>query len=204
MMVCAMEPDKRWDAFQQNLAERVAALPPPPVSVAWDPENADVVGEQLMAAIYRDGTAILTKAVSEETCSNVVADMMPYMDAAAERATLQHGVYFSVENRSTRVTALPTRSENSWEMITHPAIIDVGNALLGRQILDMDKSEVSRRMGGRAKQVTRHYLLQHSTAALVHRYTINRRLPDCTKGCVRYVLFALGTVEHAPLTDGPD
>jgi hypothetical protein len=153
MMVCAMEPDKRWDVFQETLAERVAALPPAPVSVAWDPENADAVGEQLMAAIYRDGTAILTKAVSEEICSNVVTDMMPYMDAAAEQATLQRGVDGSVENRSTRVTALPARSENSWEMITHPAIIDVGNALLGRQILDMDKSEVSRRMGGRAKQV---------------------------------------------------
>ena len=157
MMICAMEPEKRWDVFQQTLAQRVAALPPPPVSVAWDPDNADAVGEQLVAAIYRDGTAILAGAVSDEVCASVVADMKPYMDHAAEQArTLQQrGVDGgAVENRSTRVTALPARSESSWGMITHPAIIDVGNALLGRQILgDMDKGEVSRRMGGRAKQV---------------------------------------------------
>ena len=148
--------------------ERVAALPPPPVRILWDPENSDAVGEQLVAAIYRDGTAILTKAVSEETCSNVVTDMMPYMDAAAEQAALQRGVDGSVENRSTRVTALPARSENSWEMITHPAIIDVGNALLGRQVLDMDKSEVSRRMGGRAKQVGGCYLLLYDHSTCLH------------------------------------
>lgn len=153
MMVCAMEPEKRWDEFQQTLAKRVAALPPPPVSVAWDPEQVDAVGEELVAAIYRDGAAILTGAVSEDRCARVIADMKPYMDHAAEQSMVQREVDGSVENRSTRVTALPTRSEHSWEMITHPAIIDVTSALLGRQILDMSKTEVSRRMGGRAKQV---------------------------------------------------
>ena len=185
MMICAMEPDKRWDVFQQTLAQRVAALPPPPVSVAWDPDNADAVGEQLMAAIYRDGTAILTGAVSEEVCASVVADMKPYMDHAAEQATLQRGVDGAVENRSTRVTALPARSENSWGMITHPAIIDVGNALLGRQILDMDKGEVSRRMGGRAKQVP--WNMHLSQMVRIEPQCVPQGLHRCGKRISRYV-----------------
>eukprot|EP01047_Picozoa_sp_COSAG01_P027318 COSAG01_NODE_1799_length_9205_cov_130.191302_7_plen_757_part_00 len=159
MMLSAMEPDSRWDHFQQHLAQRVAALPAQaPVSVVWDAENAAAVGEQLIAAIYRDGTAILTGAVSTQTCDGVIADMRPYMEDAAARAAnaaARSGVApdGALENLSTRVTALPARSERSWELITHPAILDVGHALLGRQVLSMSKAELSRRMTGRAKQV---------------------------------------------------
>ena len=80
-----------------------------------------------------------------ETCDKVVADMAPYMldaevqgygtgTASGNLATgdsRRPDDTVLSENRSTRVTALPARSENSWEMIMHEGIMEVGNALLG-------------------------------------------------------------------------
>ena len=157
MMLCAMEPDKKWNGFQTTLAQRTAALPPPPVSVAWDPDDPEVALE-LMAAISRDGVVILTNGINQAQCQRVIAEMDPYLAHAAEEQAREGGSAavaggYSEANRSTRVTALPARSEGSWDLITHPAIIDVGNALLGRQVLSMSEQQVARRMMHQAKQV---------------------------------------------------
>ena len=49
-------------------------------------EDPEAVVEQLLAALYRDGAAVLTDALSPEACAAISAEMQPYLDASADAA----------------------------------------------------------------------------------------------------------------------
>ena len=133
---CVQEPDDRWDDFQQKLLSWTGSLPPPPVRIDWDPEDAELP-ERLVAALYRDGCVVLGGAVGAESCDQVVADMGPYLDAAAER---------DGTGAEARAGALLARSEASWGMVQHPAVMRAVEAVIGRQVLDMSKDEMQKNM----------------------------------------------------------
>ena len=142
MMLCALEPDPRWCEFQnQRLTGLLTDLGPlsgsnGPVRIAWDPEDDDLI-ERLMAAIYRDGAVVLSNAVETESCVRVQADMAPYLDASGGGTA----------------GALPARSQESWRMITHPFVLQVCDAVVGRQVLDMSKQEMQKNMRYPGRQV---------------------------------------------------
>jgi hypothetical protein len=104
---------------------------------------------------------VLLNAVSEECADSVCADMEPYLDAAFERAkhvTPRNGAQpldpaTGKASETTRVDALPARSDASWKMIMHPALMDVCEAMIGCQLGEMSQEEMRRRMLNRAKQV---------------------------------------------------
>ena len=155
-------PNPRWDVFQDNVGSWIAKLPPTeegPVSVAWtedDQDDQDVI-ETLLAALYRDGAVILTNAVSDECADAVVAEMSPYVDAARDaKATADVQARFQRNNRgddeavrghtSTRVGSVPSRSASSWPIMLHPALMKVCEAVIGRQVLHMDRHELKRKL----------------------------------------------------------
>jgi ectoine hydroxylase-related dioxygenase (phytanoyl-CoA dioxygenase family) len=133
---CVLEPDPRWCEFQQELLSWLNALPPPPVRIDYDPDDSRLP-ERLIAALYRDGGVVLSSAVSAEVIARVVSDMQPYLDAAAAR---------NGGGARVQANALVARSEASWEMVLHPAIEQACQAVIGRQVLDMSKSEMQKNM----------------------------------------------------------
>jgi hypothetical protein len=137
--------DMRGENFQANLSNWVKALPPAPVSIPWDVED-DACIERLLAALFRDGSVILLNAVPPEVCDQVVEDVGPYMDAQFKR---QGGPRRSKSEVGTSVTmrvgALPARSEASWPMLMHPAVMKICDAVIGKQVLHMDKDELQHR-----------------------------------------------------------
>ena len=64
------------DDFLEQISGWVGALPPAPVSVEWDEDDPEVV-ERLLAALWRDGAAVLTGAVPPELCDAVLSEMEP-------------------------------------------------------------------------------------------------------------------------------
>ena len=49
--------------------------------------------------------------------------------------------------------ALPARSVESWAMIMHPCVLQVCEAVIGRQVLDMSKTEMQKNMRYPGRQV---------------------------------------------------
>ena len=64
------------------------------------------------------------------------------------------------------VGAVVARSARSWPLVSHPALLKIAEACVGRQVLDMDASQLQRRTGGVARQCS--YSLHR---AHVHRQT---------------------------------
>ena len=104
-------------------------------------------------------------------------DMQPYLSAAFERAkrvTPRNGAQpldpaTGKASETTRVDALPARSDASWGMVMHPALMDVCDAMIGCQVGEMSQAEMQRRMQDRAKQVPWQ----------MHLSQIIRVEPDC-------------------------
>ena len=177
IMVAHNEPDERWAALAAEKNERIAALPDGLQFVQWDAENGDAVSIDLVTALCRDGAVVLLNAVSEECVDTVCADMQPYLSAAFERAkrvTPRNGAQpldpaTGKASETTRVDALPARSDASWGMVMHPALMDVCDAMIGCQVGEMSQAEMQRRMQDRAKQVPWQ----------MHLSQIIRVEPDC-------------------------
>ena len=123
----------RWDAWQQNKHEHIRRLPPagPPVYCKWD-EHDDTLYERLLAALDRDGVVILTEAVPPPLCDQIMFDMEPYVACAFERTESRRPR--NGNQRSVRADALPSRSDASWPIARHPALMAISDAVLGRQV----------------------------------------------------------------------
>jgi hypothetical protein len=166
-------PDPRWCEFQQNISQHLAALGPAPVKIEWDPERPGLV-EILLAALYRDGCVLLLNAVDPELCARIIEDMEPYIEASQARHVREANLAEPLPNGfptgtarstsevlapsasrgpTTRVDALPARSDASWPLIAHPALMSVCEAVIGRQVLHMDKVGVAKLLGGRGQQI---------------------------------------------------
>ena len=139
---CVLEPDPRWCEFQKQLQTWMKALPPPPVRIEYS-LNDEKLPEKLVAALYRDGAVVLGSAVGADRIDRVIADMQPYLDAAAARSG----------GERVQANALLARSEASWAVVLHPTIAQACQAVIGRQVLDMSKSEMQKNMRHPGRQV---------------------------------------------------
>ena len=140
----------RWDRYEQQRFEWIRSLPPPgkgPLYFKWDANDSTLL-ERLVAALDRDGCVILTEAVEEAMCQQIMHDMEPYVECAAARSESRRRR--NGQQRSVRADALPARSEASWGIVSHPAMLGIAEAVLGRQVCNMSKDELHRRLRGRA------------------------------------------------------
>lgn len=143
----------RWDRYESQRYEWIRSLPPPgkgPLYFRWDATDPTLL-EQLVAALDRDGCVILTDAVEEAMCQQIMHDMEPYIECAAARSESRRRR--NGQQRSVRADALPARSEASWGIVSHPAMLGIAEAVLGRQVCNMSKDELFRRLRGRATQL---------------------------------------------------
>ena len=131
----AQAPDPRWCAWQARQSEWTAQLPDGLVSIAYDPADPHLE-EKLLAALGRDGAVILKNAVPAELCDQVVADMRPYVEAGSFLDQF-YG------KKSKRIGSLPARSRASDPIVAHPTLMKLCDALLGRQVMRMDRDDVA-------------------------------------------------------------
>jgi hypothetical protein len=73
--------------------------------------------------------------VTPEICDTVVADMAPYIQGGS----FLDGFY---GKRSKRIGCLPSRSRASDPIVAHPTVMKLCDALLGRQVMRMNKDDV--------------------------------------------------------------
>jgi len=149
----AQAPDPRWCAWQARQSEWTAQLPDGLVSIAYDPADPHLE-EKLLAAMGRDGAVILKNAVPAELCDQVVADMRPYVEAGSFlgefcKCLLSFCVFFRTSKnactdgeKSKRIGSLPARSRASDPIVAHPTLMKLCDALLGRQVMRMDRDDV--------------------------------------------------------------
>lgn len=130
----AQAPDPRWCEWQRRQSEWAAQLPPGLVTVQYNPKDPHIE-EKCLAAMGRDGAVVLANAVPPEICDTVVADMTPYIQGAS----FLDGFY---GKRSKRIGSLPSRSRASDPIVAHPTLMKLCDALLGRQVMRMDKHDV--------------------------------------------------------------
>jgi hypothetical protein len=132
---CFAESDQaRWDSYEQLRYDHIRALPPPgngPIHFKWDPSDPGLF-EKLVAALDRDGCVILEEAVSPGMCQQIMHDMEPYIACAQARSESRRRR--NGNQRSVRADALPARSEASWDIVSHPALLAISEAVLGRQV----------------------------------------------------------------------
>ena len=93
--------------------------------------------EAVLAALWRDGAVVLNNAVSGDCADRVVAEMSPYMDK------LSNGDDFTGRS-TTRAGAVVARSPASWDIVGHPMLLSVCEAVIGRQILSMSEEELAK------------------------------------------------------------
>jgi hypothetical protein len=127
----AFLPDIRWDEYQLVEHEWVAKLPPishgTVAEVPFDAENPETI-EMSLAALGRDGAVVLTDAVTADMdVEQLLRDLAPYAAAADVQA-----------DGAKHVGALPARSSASHPMVSHPALVRLMDAIIGRQALRMD------------------------------------------------------------------
>jgi len=106
-----------------NLSSWVRDLPPLARGgslVAVEADDPDA-GSKLLAALLRDGGAVLSHGVSLEVCEAFLEDLKHYSD----------------DVNGATVGAVVARSSASWPMVAHPVVMRVCDAVLGRQALRM-------------------------------------------------------------------
>ena len=90
--------------------------------------------ENVLAALWRDGTVIIENAVSEECCDRTIEEMGPYLKG-------EFGDDFG--GRTTeRLGGVVARAPSSCEIVAHPLLIKLCEGVLGRQILNMTFDEL--------------------------------------------------------------
>ena len=119
------------ERIRSDLPSLAAALPPGLQHLAPGTPLATV-----LAVLHRDGACVLTRAVSDECADGVVAEMAPYLDAIAAGDTFT-GV------NTKRAGAVVARSPSSWEIVGHPMLLQVCEAVIGRQLLNMTEAELA-------------------------------------------------------------
>jgi|EP01043_Picozoa_sp_COSAG02_P006751 hypothetical protein len=96
--------------------------------------TSDAPLENVLAALWRDGTVIIEQAVSEECCDRTVQEMGPYLKG-------KFGDDFG--GRTTeRLGGVVARAPSSCEIVAHPLLIKLCEGVLGRQILNMTAEEL--------------------------------------------------------------
>ena len=126
-----------WGDVAARLPELVAVRPPGLQRFDGAASAADWAHTaRICAALHRDGAVILERAVSEETCDAVIAEMMPYIDDAGFGDAFLGGA-------TRRASAVVSRSTASHAMIQHPMFLRLLAGVVGQQVLHLDREEFS-------------------------------------------------------------
>ncbi len=131
----AFLPDVRWDEYQLVEHEWVAKLPPTGAvaEIPYNPEDPQTV-EIMLAALGRDGACVLTDAIAADMdVDQLLRDLAPYAAAAEVQA-----------DGAKHIGALPARSNASHSMVSHPTLVRLMDAVIGRQVLRMDADACQR------------------------------------------------------------
>ena len=127
----AFPPDPRWDTYQAQEHEWEAKLPPTVDGIAtYDTgpvPGDDSVVESLLAALGRDGAVVLTGLGGAQTCAHVEAELAPYEPHVGTNT-----------NGAKSIGAVVARSPASHDLVAHPVLMRLMDALIGRQALRMD------------------------------------------------------------------
>ena len=94
---------------------------------------------ELVDAIDAHGFAVIDNAIRPTACDRLLTEMHPYIDATP------HGLHGLGGTR--RVGALVARSPASHEMIAHPGILRLADAILGEQRLSGDAVRINGKVG---------------------------------------------------------
>lgn len=82
--------------------------------------------DQIVAAVAADGCAIIERAVPESTIDAVLSEMAPYVDA------IDPGSDDFTGRNTRRAGSLIARSTASHELVMHPAVLGVAEAIIGK------------------------------------------------------------------------
>ena len=85
--------------------------------------------DNALAAMLRDGCVVLAGAVSAERCDEAMEQLKPYSDDAGGGT----------------VGSVLVRSEACWDFASHPLVLALCEAILGRQCLRLDDAATSAR-----------------------------------------------------------
>jgi hypothetical protein len=134
------QPSAKWDQIQKDMTSLVRQLPAGQLARLNYPCSVDAV----VAALWRDGVVILENVVSVEACERVIAQMKPYVDdvpytglgddAVGTHASGQPPPPADGAARSKRPGCVLSRSDASWELATHPLVLEALEGVLGRQV----------------------------------------------------------------------
>ena len=136
-----------------------------------DAEDPELI-ERLLAALYRDGFAVLEAGISDPAaCDATLSAMQPYLERAAERQA----------GGEVRAGAVLARTEASWGLVAHPTVMTVAEAVVGRQTLNGG-------IGSVEEQMLTHWITcawpTHFTSELLRRVAVVQLpyLPSDTAG----------------------
>lgn len=87
--------------------------------------SADSPAADVAAAVRRDGAAIVDRLVNEDTVARVRAETAPYLEATAFGPDTFSG------RRTRRTGSLVARSAAARELVAHPTVLGVCDAILG-------------------------------------------------------------------------
>ena len=80
------------------------------------------------APSFRGLKTIALRRVGVDVCNQIMSDMEPYVDCALQRSESRQRR--NGNQRSVRADALPARSEASWPIVAHPALLAIAEAVL--------------------------------------------------------------------------
>ena len=107
------------------------------VSAASGADALTAFSEAVVAAIDKDGAAVVHNALTAFDCDTIVAEMRPFLDASA----FGHESFSGA--RTKRTGALAARSSTSHKALAHPLLMRVCDAVLGAQCLSGDKVQLA-------------------------------------------------------------
>ena len=80
------------------------------------------------APSFRGLKTTALRRVGVDVCNQIMSDMEPYVDCALQRSESRQRR--NGNQRSVRADALPARSEASWPIVAHPALLAIAEAVL--------------------------------------------------------------------------
>jgi ectoine hydroxylase-related dioxygenase (phytanoyl-CoA dioxygenase family) len=115
------------DLNLENIAVWIERLPHRDLGLVTIDNSAPEAFPLLLAAMVRDGCAVIKDAVSSSLCDTVMSQLQPYSE--------------HVQGAS--VGCIPARSSAAWPIASHPLVLQLCESILGRQSLRMTSRQLS-------------------------------------------------------------
>ena len=91
--------------------------------------------QQRPLRLLSEASKQLLRRVGVDVCNQIMSDMEPYVDCALQRSESRQRR--NGNQRSVRADALPARSEASWPIVAHPALLAIAEAVLVSRTIAM-------------------------------------------------------------------